>query len=74
MTPLDVIDNPLLVVPRPWKQRLFSRPWRPWVRHQPDPQYYVIGGGKIAAHPHTADRIRAKIRANNFTMQRSNTL
>lgn len=84
MTPLlhgyQVVENTALVVPklvererwyrRTWKERLFSRPWRPlqWREKRlttetemvPDPNIYVRHG-VIYCHPEVAARINEAI-------------
>lgn len=52
-------------VRRTWKERLFSRPWRPWVRTRtvtpmkPDPRIYQSPDGYLVGHPVTVDRMIA---------------
>ena len=52
----EVIEREDLVIEtaRPWRVRLFSRPWRPWkgTVTKPDPDYYV-SEWSIFAHPET---------------------
>ncbi len=72
---IPIIENEILVVDgepyqrrRSWRERLFTRPWRPWratkwvVPKIPDPNIYVSNiepwGKRIYAHPVTAQRIR----------------
>ena len=33
-----------LTIKRPWKERLFSRPWKPWVSRKPDNHIYQMPG------------------------------
>ncbi len=53
------------VVSRPWRERLFSWPWKPWVAEKmvvvqvPDKQVYVMGHS-IICHPVVAKQIRAE--------------
>jgi hypothetical protein len=73
---LRVVTNANLVVEdgqeevrRPWRERLFARPWRPFkatkivTRFKPDPNLYVIGNRTVACHPETAARTEREIRA-----------
>lgn len=75
---MDIIeDSNLLVlcepvrVERSWKERLFSRPWRPHIDHKyeiqqtPDPDIYVHDGVMIA-HPVTAKALRESIKQQNL--------
>lgn len=51
-------------VPRPWRERLLSRPWRPWQATRPvtvtvpDPHLYRFGSACILAHPVTLAHFR----------------
>lgn len=66
-------ENPLLTeqeeytIRRTWKQRLLTRPWRPWrativrTRRVPSKQIYALNGA-FFAHPETATRIRAMLK------------
>ena len=49
-------------VPRTWKERLFSWPWRPMRKNNvinvPDPTVYLIGRHKASAHPATIALIK----------------
>ena len=74
--PVRVLENPLLVVDgdpvevlRTWKERLFSRPWRPFkatktvIPKVPMPPVYLTGDGTVYAHPEIAAQIRKGIPA-----------
>lgn len=74
--PVRVLENPLLVVdgdpvevPRTWRERLFSRPWRPFkatktvIPKVPMPSVYLTGDGTVYAHPEIAAQIRKGIPA-----------
>lgn len=67
---MKIITNPNLVVPGPpvtrrrtWKERLFSRPWRPWktmvteATWVPDRKIYH-GMGALIVHPAVAEELR----------------
>ena len=49
-------------VPRTWKERLFSWPWRPIRKTKvisvPDPTVYYFGNRKATAHPATIALIK----------------
>lgn len=59
---LTIAGEPV-TAPRTWRQRLFSRPWRPWVAtytytpQVPDPKV-VRCGQMFVMHPETWDRLR----------------
>ena len=68
-----IVENPYLTVSgepetvsRPWTERLFTRPWRPWratktvVPQVPDPGAYR-DGRMIYMHPITAAQLRAEL-------------
>ena len=52
---------------RTWRERLFSRPWRPWRKHRteqvPKEEIYVLDlddhRRAIIAHPSVIDRMRS---------------
>lgn len=68
---LKILENPILTVPgqseqvkRTLKERLFSRPWRPFKKYIkvtpmiPDPNYYLDKiNNTIIAHPDTARKL-----------------
>jgi hypothetical protein len=71
-----LVESPALTltvverVPRPWRERLLTWPWRPWqavrlVSHTvPDPHVYRFGPACLVGHPLTLTRIRnARYRA-----------
>lgn len=49
-------------VPRTWRQRLWSWPWRPWVRTRTEtpmvPASYQLSSGTIVAHPAVVEELR----------------
>jgi hypothetical protein len=53
-----------VTVRRGWKERLLSRPWRPfhatstYIPRVPDTAVYQLGGGYIVAHPNTIAKLR----------------
>jgi len=55
--------------PRPWRERLFSLPWRPWRAtkavplYRPHPDWLATADGRLLVHPDTyaaACRVLAK--------------
>lgn len=69
-----VIDGEPYEVRRTWRERLLSRPWRPWRATRwvtpkiPDPR--VLAGPNnrwFMAHPMVADRIRKEMRRSFYT-------
>jgi hypothetical protein len=42
-------------IQRTWRERLFSRPWRPWRKTRiickPDPNVYILDESQIVVHP-----------------------
>lgn len=68
---LTVIENPMLTVPgepqevrRTWRERLFTKPWRPRqatktiVPQVPDQKIYYISKDRAIMHPEVAKRVR----------------
>ena len=59
-----VVDGDPIEVRRTWKERLFSRPWRPFKRNKtvipkvPSEEVLVILPNTIVAHPITAREVR----------------
>ncbi len=60
---LTIQDGTIIVI-RPWKERLFTRPWKPWVATKeivkiiPNPEFfYLKDRGIVLAHPVTARRL-----------------
>lgn len=55
---------------RPWKERLFGWPWRPWIEtkivtvQQPDPNVYMLNGYMVC-HPTIAQRIKDNLWQTN---------
>lgn len=33
-----------------WRERLFSWPWRPWVKHKSEPKAYVVGDSVLVSY------------------------
>ncbi|HEC64245.1 MAG TPA: hypothetical protein ENI23_03020 [bacterium] len=68
---LKIIEDKSLTIPdgtitvtRSWKERLFTRPWKPWVATKeifniiPNPElFYIKDRGIVLAHPVTAKRL-----------------
>lgn len=54
-------------VKRGWAERLFTRPWQPWVStkieviYAPDPNIYEIGCGVFTGHPATIAKVRKMV-------------
>ena len=62
------IADGTIIIKRSWRERIFSRPWRPLqrtreiIRFIPDPHIYLIRGkNMIVAHPTTAIKLRQEI-------------
>ncbi len=67
---IQIIENPSMVDHhsriRPWKERLFTWPWRPWVRvavwQTPSDKIYLVNidgvGERFTCHPAMAQRIK----------------
>ena len=59
-------------VPRTWRERLFSRPWRPWVKTKQievddtDTPIILKTGWNFLCHPANVDRIKKEV-AEAFT-------
>lgn len=72
---LRVIENDALtetettVVPRTWRERLWSWPWHPWgrtrleARQVPSEQVYLLNDNVVVMHPAIAQRLRATVGA-----------
>jgi len=66
-----ISDHKLTVLGPPrkrmWRERLFTRPWRPWVGWEntfvPDPVVYKVGN-KLIAHPAVIGELR-RLRKGN---------
>lgn len=68
--PITLLESHFLTVPkeitlhRSWKQRLFSWPWRPWLKTEtttinvPDPNMIQIKPGIWLGHPATIAELR----------------
>lgn len=82
LTGLNIIEDKNLVIQdgittlnRTWKERLFTRPWKPWIATKeianmiPNPDVFIIKGKTVLAHPATAQKIKEMFRndppANN---------
>lgn len=74
---LRIIENPRMTVPgdpyavrRTWRERLLTRPWRPWQRERwvtpmlPSKDCYVLTNGCVVMHPETAKALRATLASN----------
>lgn len=65
---LMVILGDVVQVPRTWRERLLTWPWKPWVStkpHQtfkPDPRFYVVNGDTIVMHPDMYARLLAGVK------------
>ena len=65
-----LVESPALTVavhervPRPWRERLLTWPWRPWQATRPvtvtvpDPHLYRFGSACVLAHPVTLAHFR----------------
>lgn len=44
-----------------WRERLFSKPWRPWVKFKSvyNPKYYKVGAARIICSPQSAAQLRS---------------
>jgi len=71
---MKIVENALLTVagapyevPRTWRERLFTRPWKPLNRTRtvvpqvPSRQIYTLTGGVLVMHPAMAAEIRKKV-------------
>lgn len=67
VNPHMVVLGDVVQVPRTWKERLLTMPWRPWVStkpHQtfkPDTNVYVLGGDTLVMHPDTYARLLTEV-------------
>lgn len=74
-----IMEDPNLVrdgapryVRRSWRERLFSRPWRPLQRtrivtpKEPSPEVLRIRPGVVAMHPATAQALRESVRKEDY--------
>jgi hypothetical protein len=81
-----IIENDLLTiagtpyeVSRPWKERLFTMPWRPLNKTKtiapriPDPDFYISETDRfIVGHPETMKKLKGAIeksKNDNFSMR-----
>lgn len=61
------VPGPLKTVPRTWRERLFSLPWRPLQAtrqvqtYVPDPNVYRLENGMVVGHPVTIAQLRSKL-------------
>lgn len=59
-----VEDGEPIIVHRTWRERLFSRPWRPWmatrtvVPTRPKREFLRIGHSTLMAHPALIEELR----------------
>ena len=63
-----VVEDGITIVKRSWRERIFSRPWRPLqrtkeiIRFVPDPYVYLIRDRNIIiAHPITVIKLHQEI-------------
>ena len=62
-----VVPGDIIQVPRTWRERLLTLPWRPWVgtkpqqTFKPDPSFYVISDGTIVMHPEVYARFLTEV-------------
>ena len=56
-------DRWTIEVPRSWRERLCTRPWRPWKKTntEPDPNFYITEN-EIHAHPATVRKLAEGMR------------
>lgn len=66
----DMADRVIDYVPRGWRERLFSRPWRPWRRlrvvitYVPQRRYIRIGD-MVIMHPALIEEIKQALAARD---------
>lgn len=71
---MNIRTNPLLTIPGPlvevrstWKERLFTMPWRPWIRTRgvisqiPSREMYMLPDNTIVMHPELWREVREAI-------------
>ena len=64
--PLLTVAGPPVKVRRAWRERLFSRPWKPWratrtvIPQIPDPHAMLVGN-LLIMHPDTWARMRREL-------------
>jgi hypothetical protein len=67
-----LIENPYLVVEvqhivrRNWRERLLSRPWKPWIANKVEIEYVpwervIVAGDCIIAHPEIIRGLRDEL-------------
>ena len=58
---VNVCDR--IVRVRPWRERLFTRPWRPWIRQavQHKPTCYRLDDHVFVAHPSFAWELKRRL-------------
>ena len=69
-----IIENPYLfkdgkpyTVKRTWKERLFSKPWKPLQKFKiiipkiPDDNIFVLNGATLVGHPETIRALKEKL-------------
>ena len=72
VNPNMVVLGDVVQVPRTWKERLLTMPWRPWVStkpHQtfkPDTTVYVLGGDTMVMHPDTYARLLTEANKSGY--------
>lgn len=68
---MKIVENPYMTVPgdpiytkRTWKQRLFSRPWKPFnayditIPHVPSSTVLTVPNGQLIMHPEVAAQLK----------------
>ena len=64
---LMVVLGDVVQVPRTWRERLLTWPWKPWVStkpqqtFKPDPRFYVVNGDTIVMHPDMYARLLMEV-------------
>ena len=59
---MKIVIVPELVIRRSLKERLFSRPWRPFATHKPDPKILQFNEEALIMHPETFKRAQEIMR------------
>lgn len=59
----DAFINDYDTVERTWRERLFTRPWRPWVstKRVYAPKFYKLPGGRVLMSPASEASLREKL-------------
>jgi len=67
ITDASLVDTVAYEEARTWKERLFSRPWKPFIKNKtmfkkvPSKSYNVVMGGTIICHPSMLGELERKI-------------